>query len=120
MKLYEKLKILRSVLHLSQADFANEIGVSRGHVANIERGVVEPTPLFINCVCMMYRIDRRWLMDDSIEDMSYLNNALVHSKKFVETYLKLNRNHQTLLQMHAEELLAMQQAETSAEDGVLS
>jgi len=119
MKLYEKLKLLRHVVNLSQADFAAQIGVSRGHIANIERGVVEPTPLFINCVCMMYRVDRRWLLDDAMEDISYLNASMGHSKKFMDTYLKLNRNHQLLLQLRADELLAIQQQAAPTEDAML-
>ncbi|NFR74510.1 helix-turn-helix transcriptional regulator, partial [Clostridium botulinum] len=35
MKFPEKLKLIRKANNLTQADFANSIGISRGNLANI-------------------------------------------------------------------------------------
>lgn len=48
MHFMEKLKLIRNAKNLTQAEFANAIGISRGNLSGLELGKVSPTPLLIN------------------------------------------------------------------------
>ena len=48
MNFTDKLKLIRKTNEMTQAEFAESIGISRGNLANIERGIVKPTQVFIN------------------------------------------------------------------------
>lgn len=57
----ERFKVLRKKLGLSQDEFANRLGLTRGAVTNIELGKTEPKPLFISLVCSVYDVNEEWL-----------------------------------------------------------
>lgn len=56
-----RLKEVRKLFNLSQADFADRIGVTRGVINNIEKNLTQPKPYIINLVCSVYGIDPKWL-----------------------------------------------------------
>lgn len=57
----ERIRSLRKSLKLTQSEFANGIGVSRGVIENIELGRVAPKPLLIQQICKEYNVSRVWL-----------------------------------------------------------
>lgn len=57
----ERFKQLRGVLGKSQTEFGAGIGVSRSVINNIERGVTEPSDIFLNHLCVVYNVNRAWL-----------------------------------------------------------
>lgn len=57
----ERFKQLRDELGKSQTDFGAGIGVSRSVINNIERGVTEPSDVFLNHLCVVYNVNREWL-----------------------------------------------------------
>ena len=59
--LSERFKQLRNELGKSQTDFGAGIGVSRSVINNIERGVTEPSDVFLNHLCVVYNVNREWL-----------------------------------------------------------
>lgn len=75
MHFMEKLKLIRNAKNLTQAEFANAIGISRGNLSGLELGKVSPTPLLINCLSLMFGVDKEWLLDDDNEDLSALNDS---------------------------------------------
>ena len=59
--LSERFKQLRNELGKSQTEFGAGIGVSRSVINNIERGVTEPSDVFLNHLCVVYNVNREWL-----------------------------------------------------------
>ena len=57
----QRIKELRQHLNLSQREFGERLGVSRGVLNNIESNVVEAKPLFIQHICSVYGVDPIWM-----------------------------------------------------------
>lgn len=108
MNFSDKLKLIRKANNMTQADFAASIGISRGNLANIERGIVKPTPLFINCVSLMYHIDKEWLTDNSNEDLSVLNGTTNMLSLIMDKYELLDDKYKKFVENQIYELLKMQ------------
>lgn len=111
MKFSEKLRWVRKANHMTQTDFAAALGISRGNLANIELGKVAPTALFINCVALMYNVEKDWLEDDDDDDLSALNgSALI--PQILSRYKRLNHNYRRFLEKQILELLELQEKES--------
>lgn len=108
MKIFEKLKLIRKANNLTQAEFANSIGISRGNLANIELGNVEPTQLFINCVSLMYNVDKNWLLDDTNSDLSPLNGSTNILTLITDKYDRLDDKYKKFVENQINQLLEMQ------------
>lgn len=111
MKFNEKLKFLRKKLNMTQADFANSIGISRGNLANIETGKVKPTPIFINCISLMYHIDKEWLIDDNNDDLSILENSSYILSLIMSKYEQLDDKYKKFIEDQITYLLELQNQE---------
>jgi transcriptional regulator with XRE-family HTH domain len=57
--------MLRNKYNLTQQEFVNKlnIGISRGHLSNIENGQNMPSAEFIKVVADTFNIDVNWLLD---------------------------------------------------------
>ena len=108
MNFSEKLKLIRKTNKLTQANFANSIGISRGNLANIELGNVEPTQLFINCVSLMYNIDKNWLLDDTNNDLSALNGSTNILSLIMDKYDNLDDKYKKFVENQITQLLELQ------------
>lgn len=108
VKFSEKLKLIRKTNNLTQSEFANSIGISRGNLANIELGNVEPTQIFINCISLMYNIDKNWLLDDSNNDLSALNGSINALALIKEKYEKLDDKYKLFVEKQINQLLEIQ------------
>ena len=58
----ERIKQIRAVLGLSQADFGKRLGVSRDVINNIERERVKPKEIFIDHLCLILGVSKTWLI----------------------------------------------------------
>lgn len=112
MTFHEKLRMLRKEYHLTQKQFAASIGISRANLTNIELGKVKPTPLFINCVSLMYNIDKDWLLDNSKEDCTVLKKSAYMSSLIMEKYEQLDERYKKFAAQQIIELLELQQDTT--------
>lgn len=65
----ERIKKIRNHYKLSQASFANRLGVSRGVIQNIDDKVTTPKPLIINLICKEFPIDPYWLETGNGDNM---------------------------------------------------
>lgn len=69
----ERLNFVRKKNHYTQESLANEIGVSRGVIYNLEKNITMPQTIVINALCKTLKINKEWLvngngeMDDTIE-----------------------------------------------------
>jgi len=59
----ERIKVLRETLHLSQAEFAKKLRITRGHVSNLETGRSAPSDQLIFLICEVFSIEEPWLFD---------------------------------------------------------
>lgn len=57
----DRIKAIRNALNLSQREFGERLGVSRDVISNIEYGRVQPKELFLQHICQLYHINRKWL-----------------------------------------------------------
>lgn len=74
MDIKERLKILRkSKLHLTQAEFADKISMSRSNLANIESGYVNITDRNIKDICKTFNVSLSWLVDGEGEMFEQLS-----------------------------------------------
>jgi transcriptional regulator with XRE-family HTH domain len=108
MNTSEKIKLIRKANNLTQAEFANSIGISRGNLANIERGNVVATPIFINCVSLLYNIDKNWLIDDTNDDLSFLNSSVNMQTLITEKYEQLDDKYKKFVENQINQLLDIQ------------
>ena len=104
----DKLKLIRKTNEMTQAEFAESIGISRGNLANIERGIVKPTQIFINCVSLMYHVDKNWLLDDTNDDLSSLNGNANIPSLITDKYNQLDDDYKKFIENQINELLKMQ------------
>ena len=57
----ERFKMIRNALKLSQDEFGEKLGLTRGAIANVELGRTEAKPLFISLVCPTFNVNETWL-----------------------------------------------------------
>lgn len=61
MMLSERIKKIRKSQKLSREKFAEQIGVSRGVIENIEYNRAEIKDLYIQLICKEFRVNEHWL-----------------------------------------------------------
>ena len=118
MKFTDKLKLIRKTNKMTQAEFAESIGISRGNLANIERGIVKPTQIFINCVSLMYHVDKNWLLDDTDDDLSRLNGNANVLSLITDKYNQLDDDYKKFVENQINELLKMLSISSTSEKKV--
>lgn len=59
--MYERIKMLRKSLGLTQQEFADKIGVKRGAIANYEIGRNDPTDSVVSLICREFYCSEQWL-----------------------------------------------------------
>lgn len=65
---YERLKTLRkNELNLTQAEFAEKIGVTRAVIKNLELGIVELKDHMIKLICGEFNVCEEWLRNGNGE-----------------------------------------------------
>ena len=57
----DRIKDVRKALKLTQDEFAEKLGLTRGAITNIELHKTEPKPLLINLICTTYNVNENWL-----------------------------------------------------------
>ena len=80
----ERFKQLRGELGKSQTEFGAGIGVSRSVINNIERGVTEPSDVFLNHICVIYNVNREW-METGEGEMFDKSEQLDETAKLIES-----------------------------------
>ncbi len=110
MTFANKLKLIRKTNNLTQAEFAEAIGISRGNLSGLELGKVSPTPLLINCISLMYNIDKNWLTDENNNDLSVLNGSINMATLIGEKYGQLDDKYKKFVENQILQLLEMQKS----------
>src|SRR5271157_6509836 len=88
MTLHEKIKNLRIKKGLSQAELANEIGLSSGHITRLETGKFNPSTEVLKKLSQIFDISADYLLDDSTDneyDIDVKNKPLADRIKLVSS-----------------------------------
>lgn len=94
-----RLKEVRSQARLSQEEFAKRVGVSRGHIANVEAGADLSDPL-IKKICREFAILEPWLktgegpMRKPIEELIKGELSKYGERAYLEVLLTLAKSKQ--------------------------
>ncbi|WP_288189558.1 helix-turn-helix domain-containing protein, partial [Clostridium sp. CAG:43] len=57
----ERLKALRKELRLTQQEFADRVGISRGNIGAYEVGKNAPSDAVISLICREFHVNEEWL-----------------------------------------------------------
>ena len=58
----KRIKEIRKMLDMTQAEFSSKIGLSRNFIAQIETGAKMPSNRTISDICREFNINKDWLL----------------------------------------------------------
>lgn len=62
-----RIKELRNALHLTQQEFSDRLGTSRGNIACYETGKNTPSDAVVSLICREFNVNENWLRNGSGE-----------------------------------------------------
>lgn len=103
MSISDRMQMIRKDKKLSQEEFGNRVGVTRGVIYNIEKELVTPKELFLKQICKEYRINYLWLTEGKgemydnseenlLDELTVEYNLDDLEKKIVQAFLKLEHD----------------------------
>lgn len=91
----ERLKEIRKSKKLNQAEFAEMLNISRGHLAGLESGAKNITDRLINDICRVFNVNESWfingegeMLNDPLDELD-IDNEL---KDMINMYKQLDDN----------------------------
>lgn len=81
----ERLKFARKSKGITQDALAENIGVSRGVIFNLEKNKTEAQAIVVNAICQTLNIHKEWLVDGTGE-MENSSKASQSAKTLAELY----------------------------------
>ena len=72
MSINERIKAVRKYTGLSQTDFAEQLGTTRGVITNLEFEKTTPNDPFIKLICREFNVSEDWLRTGKGEMMQKL------------------------------------------------
>lgn len=72
MNINERIKAVRKHVGLSQTDFAERLGTTRGVITNLEFEKTTPNDPFIKLICREFNVSEEWLRTGEGEMMQKL------------------------------------------------
>lgn len=109
MKFADKLKMIRENADLSQDQLARILGISRSHLNELENNRTEPRPVLINCMSLMFEIDKEWLLNDESGDIKPINKTVSLISLIDAGYEKLGDSYKKFVEKQVKELLELQE-----------
>ena len=96
----DRVKELHQTLKMTQTEFGEKLGVSKGVIVNLELSRVEVKDLMINLICRTFKVNTLWLEKGEGEMFTDVSDILIDEiadefqlspkvKKTVANYLKL-------------------------------
>lgn len=116
MKFAEKLKMIRENAGLSQDELARILGISRSHLNELENDRTEPRPVLINCMSLMFEIDKEWLLNDESGDIKPINKTVSLISLIDAGYEKLGDSYKKFVEKQIKELLKLQEENEKNQD----
>ena len=107
-KLKNRIKEIRKEKNLSQQEFGSMTGISRSHVANLEKGLVNCSDRVLDDICNKFKINKQWLKNGEGEkyqkDFEYDNLGVLIGSMFAENNDLRKKLTTVLLSLSIEEL----------------
>ena len=122
----DRIKKLRKELDLTQQEFADKIGISRGNIGAYEVGKNAPSDAVISLICTKFNVNENWLrtgtgemfIELDVEDqlMVWAGKVLgghdsKFKKRFVTMLMSLSENEWELLEEKARFLAGVDEDE---------
>ena len=88
MKLYEKIKNLRTSKGLSQAELAEKIELSHGHITRLETGKFNPSIEVLKKIADLFDVTTDFLLNENVDntyDNGIQNEPLSNKIKMIST-----------------------------------
>lgn len=116
----ERIKQIRKYLDLTQQEFADKIGISRGNIGAYEVGKNAPSDAVISLICTKFNVNEEWLrtgtgdmfIELDVEDqlMEWAGKVLSgqdsnFKKRFVTMLMNLSENEWDFIEKKARELV---------------
>ena len=113
----ERLKKLRKELDLTQQEFADRIGISRGNIATYETRDGSPGRSVINLICREFNVSETWLRTGEgemflpspngvLDELVQKYGLSTRGKVIVEKFLDLNPDVQEAVAVYIEKVAA--------------
>lgn len=113
----ERLKKLRKELDLTQQEFADRIGISRGNIATYETRDGSPGSSVINLICREFNVSETWLRTGEgemflpspngvLDELVQKYGLSTRGKVIVEKFLDLNPDVQEAVAVYIEKVAA--------------
>ena len=95
----ERLNFVRKKNHYTQESLANEIGVSRGVIYNLEKNITMPQTIVINAICKILKINKEWLINGNgeMDDTTEKSQSQKVLKELYDIVKELSINEQLFL-----------------------
>ena len=101
----ERLKFLRKKMKLTQAEFANYLGITQTAYSMIETGYRPLSPKYIKVICSAFNVSEQWLTEGKGE----IFHSSPYEKELISIYENLSDASQQYLLLMAKELLKTQE-----------
>ena len=128
MTIGERIKALRKALKLTQQQFSDRLGVSRGNIACYETGKNAVTPGAASLICTTFGVSKEWLLTgegemftpDSPEPVDHLGelmrqyHVIPEARVLIEKFLELEPKYQEAVLVYARSVAAALNAADAA------
>lgn len=89
----ERIKALRKELNLTQQEFADRLGTSRGNIGSYEVGKSAPSDAVISLICKTFRVNEDWLRNGGGNDKMFIElSPMQEVGYYVEDLLEYDGN----------------------------
>ena len=89
----ERIKALRKELNLTQQEFADRLGTSRGNIGSYEVGKSAPSDAVISLICKTFRVNEDWLRNGGDSDKMFIElSPMQEVGYYVEDLLEYDGN----------------------------
>lgn len=89
----ERIKALRKELNLTQQEFADRLGTSRGNIGSYEVGKSAPSDAVISLICKTFRVNEDWLRNGGDNEKMFIElSPMQEVGYYVEDLLEYDGN----------------------------
>jgi transcriptional regulator with XRE-family HTH domain len=108
------LRLRKNLLHMTQAEFSNVIGISRSNYSNIEKGNIGIASRVVRDVCREFSVRKEWLLEGEepvFEEVGESNNSVG------ALFNQLSEDNQKAIEIQIHHMLQEQKSLTAAFTG---
>lgn len=107
----ERIKKLRKILHLTQQEFADQLGIKRNTVATYEIGRSTPSDAAVSLICATFNVREEWLRsgvgeifraepESTMDAFAKEHDLNDFERNFLERYLRLGKREREAVTGH--------------------